>query len=841
MESPSSDLPIVPHLPDIAKRLGEAGLLVLQAEPGAGKTTMVPAFLATQPRFSKKILLLVPRRVAAIQAASRLAELAGEELGGTFGYRVRGEARIGRGTRVEAITEGLLVRMLQEDPGLQGVDLVIFDEFHERSLQAELGLALLREVRAELRPDIGLLLMSATLEAGELASRLGGVCLAVPGRSHPIETRYATPDSERNFERDLATLALELARDAQGDVLVFLPGAREIETCARFLEDSDFELRRLHGSLPLREQRLVLLPPPGAPRRIILATSLAETSLTVPRVDAVLDSGLARLSRFEVRSGMNRLVTEREAQDRADQRRGRAGRLGPGLCLRAWPRSEVLPARTEPEILRAELSATALEAALWGARKPEDLPWLTPPPGAAWSAARELLAELGALDGGGGPTDFGRAMARLGTEPRLAALALRGIEAGEGELALRLAALLGEDHRNGGKAGNDLQAGIDGLLSGDPRFSSARRELRRLRSATEIVGSLFAQDTEDAEKAGGGAEPPKSLGANNFGATLGGLLSRAFPDRVAKRTESLMGKNGEREARFRLPGGRMLRAGGVLAESAWIVAAEADAGREEGRVFSGSAIAEAEAVKALEPMIETENVLTWEGMAYKTRRRRSAGAILLSETPMGALPREELVRALGDRLRREGLGILPWDRAARDFLDRLRWYGATRDDPRFPDFSESGLVAEFEDWLAPFVEAEPEAVLAPAGLLRALEARLSYRLRTELDREAPERLTLPSGSSRPIRYGEGPEPVVEARVQEFFGLAVHPTVCGHPLVLRLLTPAGRPLQISADLPGFWRGAWAEARRELRGRYPKHEWPEDPSSALPSRSGLKKRK
>jgi len=892
------DLPIAPYLPEIERLLLERGSLVLSASPGAGKTSLAPLFLASGGRLGGKILCLEPRRIACVQAAARAAELLGEEVGGQVGYRVRLESRTSPRARLEFVTEGILVRMIQDDPGLEGIALLVFDEFHERSVQADLGLALALESRA-LRPDLRLLLMSATLDTERLASFLSAPLLEVPGRAYPVVTRYeALAGADRasggtggwgaqaggagagrgGLESGIASLARRLAGEAEGDLLVFLPGAGEIARTARELEGSPFEVLSLHGSLSLEAQRRVLLPAPGAGKRVILATSVAETSLTVPRVSAVLDSGLARLQRFQPRTGLNRLVTEREARDRAEQRRGRAGRLGPGLCLRAWAASESLPERTEAEILRAELSSLVLEAALWGARSPGDLPWIDEPPAASWEAARELLAELGALDSGGRITEFGRAAAGLGAEPRLAALVLRGAEAGRLREAAALAALLGE--RLPAEDGEgDLGERLARLARGEPAYARIR----------EVAAELARQAERLAPRGHlPGPSAARQSGAAGYGAAgYGALLARAFPDRVARRSERRVSARGP-EASFRIPGGRLLRARGALAEADWIVAAEVDAGgaggslaarpgaADEGTIFSGAALSEDEALEALASLVEDRVELEWEGLHCRARRRRRAGSILLSETPLGPPSPEAAGQTLAARVAAEGLGILPWEAggdasgagSAGAFLARARWlFGAAEAEAAPPGAGTPGsapaaapppgaaapgaaeaalrlspewMARNAAEWLAPFVHGGPGPVLDGAALRRAAEALLPWEARAALDRLAPERLGLPSGSSRPVLYAEGADPVVEARVQEFFGLSEQPRIAGRPVVARLLTPAGRPLQVTADLPGFWRGSWAEARKELRGRYPKHDWPEDPAAAAPSARGFKKK-
>ena len=818
------DLPIEPYLPEIAARLVERGGLVLAAAPGAGKTSLVPPSLLD--RIEGRILLLEPRRVAAVAAAQRIADLIGARVGGLVGYSVRLESRSSRSTRILAMTEGILVRMLQEDPSLAGVGLVIFDEFHERSLQADLALALAREARL-LRPDLKLLVMSATLDTERVAAELGLPLLSVPGRVYPVETRYTPVAEGPGFERRLADLALKLAAEigrgeGSQDLLVFLPGAAEIGRCARALSDAGAPSLALHGSLPLEAQRRILAPEAAEPQRIVLATSLAETSLTVPRIGAVLDAGLARLTRFHLRTGLNRLVTERESQDRADQRRGRAGRLAPGICLRAWPESERLPLRIDAEILRAELSGLVLESWLRGARERGDLPWLDRPPAAAWEAGLELLSELGALDADGAVSPFGRRMAALGTQTRLAALALRGVELGAGWEACMAAALLseGEAFAEAG-SGGDLELGLERLSSGDAALSRTAAEARRLARCLAVEPR---------------ARRPTLL--------LGPLLASAFPDRIGRRQETRSSGRRPDSASFKLASGRVLEARGLLAQSPWIVAVDADAGQDSGRVYSGAPIAVAEAESSLAAVVKADVRIEWRGLSYRARRVRHAGAIILSETALGLLPIEEVAQALTLRLSSEGFGILPWDEGgAGEYLGRLRWWAerrtagdSTAARPAAPDsreplrFDEAELLAATDKWLVPFVRRGPGPVIDGHSLRRGLESLLPFDLRKELDRRAPARLLLPSGSHRAISYAAGSPPLVEAPVQEFFGLDSHPLVDGLPVVLRLLSPAGRPLQVTSDLPGYWRGSWAQTRRDLRGRYPKHDWPEDPAAA-----------
>jgi ATP-dependent helicase HrpB len=809
-----SDLPVEPYLARIVALLEEKGSLVLAAEPGAGKTSLVPQAIAEAIAGSpaRKVLVMEPRRVAAVAAAARIAELWGKKLGDEVGYRVRGESRTGQRVRVELVTPGVLLRMIQEDPGLEEVGCVVLDEFHERSAQADLAFALLAESR-QLRPGLRLLAMSATIDIAKASAALGSPLLEVPGRAFPIETRHQAIPEGRGFEASIARAALELLDECGGDVLVFLPGAAEIaRAAAEFSAAAGGRAQALvlHGSLALEEQRRVLAPPKDAPPRAIFATSVAETSLTIARVRGVVDSGLARLSRFQPRAGLNRLVTEREAQDRADQRRGRAGRTGPGICLRAWAASEPLPLRTEPELSRAELSGIVLEAALWGSGKRLDLAWLDPPPEGAWKAGQELLVGLGALGPGLVPTPFGKRMAVLGTEPRLAALVLRGLEAGAGWTACLAAALLSE---RGLPGGGDIALGLEELESGRRGdYGPALAEARRLARAAGI--------------AAGGA-PGRS--------GLGSLLAAAFPDRVAQRTE-YRGAS----ASFRIPAGRMLRASGPLAQSPWIVALDADAGAAEGRIYSACALGETEALAALGPQATESTEAEWKSLEVRAVKTRRAGAIVLGSCPGGRLARGELASLLASRIASEGLGILPWDGGADEALARLRCFAARTGSLDAASLTDAALAASSAEWLGPQVLEGGGPLVDGPSLRRAVSALAPPALRAELDRALPTRLELPSGSSRPIAYGGPGGPSVEARVQELFGLSEHPRILGAPIVLRLLDPGGKPLQVTSDLPGFWKGSWAQARKELRGRYPKHEWPEDPAAAAPSRSGIKKR-
>lgn len=874
----ATDLPVAAYLPAIAEALEKKGRLVLRAEPGAGKTSLVPPALALEAGDhgrKGRILVLEPRRIAAVQACARDVELMSAmrvpaPLGtqGAIGYRVRGEAH--PGSQIEFITTGIFIRMIQSDPGLEGVSTVIFDEFHERSLEADLALAFLLEVK-ELVPDLRIVLMSATIESGRTAEFLDAPQIDIPGRCFPVEDFYCPVDQGPGFARDTARAVADFAHSSNGGLLVFLPGAGEIAAVGRELGSIGIESVPLYASLSLEEQRRVLRPSAsssvqgdaGAGRRIILATSIAETSLTVPDIAAVADSGLARLTRCDPRTGLNRLVTERESKDRAEQRRGRAGRLRAGRCLRLWARNDVLPERSEPEILRTELSGFLLESSVWGISDPLRLRLLDEPPRAALESARSLLGMLGLLAEDGSPTPLGRDACALGLEPRLSVLAIKAAGLGFPHEGAGLAALLEEGIPR--ETGTDEQGNLELALErlgargrfgrgGEPRYARIAEEAGRIENA--LLRSARCTSTAAGPYSDGGAAVPvQRPRSHSTGAApapgIGALLAAGFPDRVAKRvgTEGTGGL-------FQLPGGRQLSAQGSLGAAAWIVAAEADSGGFEGlkpgmaagslaraRVFSGAALSADEALSALEPLIAVQDELEWEGLHCRVRRRRRAGAILLSETALGSAAAADVQRALAARIAAEGLGFLPWkEEGAAALLARMRWYGRAVSRPGWPDLSEAALKEKAGDWLCPFIIAGAGPLIDGTALRSAVEALIPADMRSAFNREAPARFELPGGGhSLSLDYEAAlaassadnlASPSIEARVEDFFGQSSTPEIAGRPLSLVLLSPARRPLQITSDLSAFWQGAWKDVRKELRGRYPKHDWPEDPAHALP---------
>ncbi len=811
-------LPIEPVLPDLVRALAHAGRAVLQAPPGAGKTTRVPLALL-DAGMAGRILLLEPRRVAARAAAERLAEELGERVGGRVGYRIRGESVAGRA--IEVVTEGVLTRMLQSAPDLPGVGCVVFDEFHERALQADLGLALALEVRGALRPDLRLLVMSATLDAAPVAALMGGApVVTAEGRAFPVETRWLDrpwpggAGKGPRFEEAMAELVLRALAETEGGVLAFLPGQGEIaRTAARLAPrlPAGVVVQPLHGGLPFAEQRRALVPLRDG-RRLVLATAIAETSLTIPDVRVVVDGGRARRARFDPGSGMTRLVTERVTRAEAEQRRGRAGRVAAGWCYRLWTRGEEggLAPFPPPEIASADLAGLALELALWGAADPAALPFLTPPPAAAFAEARALLADLGALDAAGGLTGHGRALAGLPVHPRLAHMLVAAGDAGAGALAAELAALTGARDPLRGR-GADL-----GL----------RREALRRPPPDADRGALAAIAAEARRLA---ALAPKGRGA---GLAPGAALSLAYPDRIARR------RPGE-APRYLLAGGKgaALSDDDALAAAPWLVAAELDGDPREARIRLALPVAESD-VRALHAdRLERVRVCEWSRRerAVVARERLMLGAIALEDRAWTTPPPERVAAALLDGVRELGLDALPWTPAAERFAARVAWLRGHGGEG-LPDLSREGLLAGLDGWLAPWVAGMTRAGdLARLDLRGALEATLDHAARRELDRLAPGTLTAPTGTVLPVDYGDG-RPRVSVRLQEMFGVTAHPTLGRDrvPVVVELLSPAGRPVQTTADLPGFWATSYADVRSDLRGRYPKHPWPEDPATAAPTR-------
>lgn len=814
----AAPLPIDAVLPEIAERLRGGRNLVLQAPPGAGKTTRVPLALLTEDWASQgRIVMLEPRRVAARTAAERMAATLGEKTGRTIGYRIRHEAKVSDATRIEVVTEGILTRRLQSDPGLSGVAAVIFDEFHERSIHADLGLALCLEAQTALREDLRLIAMSATLDGEAVAALMGAPVVTSEGRSFPVETRWldspARFDRRRRFEDAVADLCLQALGEEPGDALVFLPGAGEIRGVEARLSGrvgAETDIRPIYGDLPFARQLDALKPAPEGRRKVVLATAIAETSLTIEGVRIVVDGGRARRARFDPGSGMSRLVTERVSKAAAEQRRGRAGRVEPGVCYRLWTRGEEggLRAFDPPEIAEADLAPLALELAQWGAR-PEALPFLAPPPEAAYDQAVDLLRELGGLDPDGRITAHGRAMATAPTHPRLAHMVLQG---GVSETACGLAALLEERDPLRG-AGADIAVRLKAL--GAPKaHPEARPALERIReNARQLKRRLPRADAKD---------PPPDL-------SPGALLALAYPDRIGLR------RKGD-EPRYLLSGGKgaLLDREDPLAGERLIVAADLDGDAREAKVRLAAPVALGEIEALYADRIAWDESCEWSkrDRAVLARRRRMLGAIALEDQIWKDAAPEALGAAMADGVRQLGLQALPWTSAAERLLARVRRAGAV--DKSLPDWSEAALLATLDDWLTPHLDGLRRVEdLSRLDLLDILRGALSWEQTQALDRLVPAQFETPLGGRAPIDYA-GAQPKVSIRLQELFGLDRHPEVAGEPILLELLSPAQRPIQTTADLPGFWRGSYAEVRKEMRARYPKHPWPEDPLAAEPTR-------
>lgn len=798
-------LPIHAVLEPLKAALEAAHAVVLAAPPGAGKTTVVPLALLHEPWLGGgKILVLEPRRLAARAAAERMASSLGERTGETVGYRTRLQSRIGPKTRIEVITEGVFTRMILDDPGLDGVGAVLFDEFHERSLDADLGLALAREAQGLLREDLRLLVMSATLDIAGVSKLLNDApIIEAEGRMFPVETRHLGRNAAERFEDAMVRAVLQALGEETGSVLAFLPGQGEIHRTAQRLSerlrDPAVDVVPLYGALDKAVQDRAIEPAAPGRRKVVLATSVAETSLTIEGVRVVIDGGLSRVPRFEPSSGLTRLATVRVSRSSAEQRRGRAGRTEPGVCYRLWDEEQTrgLVPHQRPEILEADLTAFALDLARWGARSTEGLALLDQPPAGAFAEARKVLQRLDALDEAGGLTDHGRRLTRIPLPPRLAHMVAVASDGGAATLGARIAAVLSEPGLGGNDA--DLRERLPGL---------DRDRSPRARDALKLADRW-------SRAAGGGQGGDADPGA---------LLAEAFPERVAK----ARGKAGE----FLLASGRgaFLDPTDVLAREPWLAVAELGGGDARDRIRLAAPLDPA----ALEHRLEVEDRLTREPSGRMVvKRLRRLGAIVVDELLVGAPDRAQIGAALKSEVDRDGLKALRWGERASALRARLAFLGTL--DAGWPDVSDDGLLAEREIWLWPLLDGVQSIDAIPdAALEQGLRALIPWDRQRALDDLAPARLETPLGSAA-IDYAAEGGPRVNIRVQELFGVTVHPTVGGGrvPLTLALLSPARRPVQVTKDLPGFWKGSWAAVRAEMRGRYPRHPWPEDPTRAEPT--------
>lgn len=793
---------------------------MLQAPPGAGKTTRVPLALLAEPWLAgRRIVLLEPRRLAARAAARRMAETLGEFPGDTVGYRIRHETRVGPSTRVEVVTEGVLTRMLQADPALEDAGLIVFDEFHERSLHADLGLALSLQTRALLRDDLRLLVMSATLEGGPVSALLGGAPIITgEGQSYPVDTRYVPARPGTRLEAAVAATVRQALDAHPGDVLAFLPGAGEIRRTEALLRDAHADVIPLYGAMPQELQDRALRPAPHGRRKVVLATSIAETSLTIDGVRVVVDGGFSRVPRYAPRTGMTRLATVRVTRASADQRRGRAGRQAPGVCYRLWAAHDdlALLSRNTPEILEADLAPLALELAAARVDAGE-LAWLDPPPAAALAEARGLLAQLGALDSGGRITPHGRAIHRFALHPRLAHMVLKGRQLGAGRLACDLAALLTERdvlRREEGITPADLALRLEVLRAADRRTDVDREALRRARAEARLCGKAARSAEFDDERVSPGL-----------------LLAFAYPDRIGRRREGQRG-------RFLLRNGQGASLeGDGLAREEYLVAAELDGRRRESRIVRAAALGLEEIETHFANDIVYEDVLGWDddARAVVGRRRRRLGALVLGEAPLRDVDPAVVARALVEGIRQEGVARLPWSDEARRLRQRLAFLH--RLDSLWPDVSDEALAADLDRWLGPHLAGLRRLEdVGGLDLGALLLARLGWERRAAVDEWAPSHVQVPSGSRIPVDYGDPDNPVLAVRLQELFGLSTTPTVARGrvPITLHLLSPARRPVQVTRDLAGFWQTTYFDIRKDLKGRYPKHHWPDDPLQATPTR-------
>jgi len=821
--------PIAPLLPSLLDALAQASRLVLEAPPGAGKTTQVPPALLDAPWLhGRKIIVLEPRRVAARAAAGFMASERGEPVGATVGYRIRFENRVSAQTRIEVVTEGILTRMIQDDPTLDGIGAIVFDEFHERHLSGDLGLALALDVQAQLREDLRIVVMSATLDGEKLAAFLDAPRLTSAGRSFPVVMAHFPARRDEPVNLQLRRCVEQALARHPGDLLVFLPGQREINDALAALAATAAQaaavLLPLHGELPVDQQSAALSPDPTGRRRIVLATNVAESSVTLPGVRVVIDAGLAREPRFDPNSGFSRLETVAISQASADQRAGRAGRVAEGWCYRLWPESQRLDPMRMPEIAQTELAALRLELAAWG---DSALRFPDPPPTGAMAAAGDLLQRLGALDGKARITAFGRQMLALGTHPRLAAMLLAPKDAGERALACDLAALV--------EARDPLRGRRDDVAARWQALAGFRGSGRV--SVDGNRGALAAIDQTAKQwrrRVRVDAAPPDDVPAH----LLGDLLAHAFPERIARQHPT-------DPRRYQLANGRMAK---IFDDSAlygepWIVASELRFESRDALILRGAPVDEARLQRDFPERFFEGDVVRWDAgaRALVARRERRFDKITLESKPAGRPDPALAAQALCDAVGELGLDALPWTDALRQWRERLRCLREWMPELGLPDFSDEALLASREQWLKPAFSGKTRLdALGEDELGEALKSGLDWSLRQRIDQLAPRRITVPSGMERGIEYafdaaGHASAPVLAVKLQELFGLADTPRIAEGrvPLTLHLLSPGGKPLQVTQDLKGFWDRTYPEVKKEMKGRYPRHPWPDDPWTATAS--------
>jgi ATP-dependent RNA helicase HrpB len=820
-------LPIDAALPGLIAALGTENAAVLVAPPGAGKTTRAPLVLAGETwATDRRILVLEPRRLAARAAAQRMAQTLGERVGETVGLRVRFGAKISQKTRIEIVTEGVFTRLVLDDPMLEGVAAVLFDEFHERSLDGDLGLALARDVQQGLREDLRLLVMSATIDGAGVSALLDDApVIESAGRAFPVETRYVGRDA-RGIEPQVAATIARATRADTGSLLAFLPGAGEIRRTQALLEgrlDPTTDVVALYGALGGEEQDRAIAPSPPGRRKVVLATSIAETSITIEGVRIVIDSGLARVPRFEPDVGVTRLDTVRVSRAAADQRRGRAGRTGPGICYRLWdePQTAALEAFSRPEILAADLSSFVLDLAAWGTG-PEKLAFLDAPPPAALVEAKSLLAALGAIDGGGRITEEGRRLRLLPLSPRLARMVIDAAAGGAAQPAAEIAALIGER----GLGGDDVDL--------RERLSTFRRDRsRRGRDARAMAQrwATVAQSTDGPHRRSIGIPTSPASGAAEI--SVGVVLALAYPERIAKNRGGAIGA-------FLLASGRgaQVDAACPLAREPFLAVAELAGSAAAARILLAAplTLAEIEARFADRITACEEVAFDLASASLRGRRSRRLGALLLAEQPMPVVPSDDTARMLANGIAKLGIDRLPWTQGLRQWRDRVVFLRASEGDA-WPDLSDAAFSKSVAAWLAPTLNAKTAlGEIRADELEQALRGLLPAPLTRRLEAEAPTHFAAPTGSRVPIDYRADGGPKIAVRLQELFGLDRHPAIAGGKvaLLIELLSPAHRPVQLTRDLPGFWRGSYAAVRAEMRGRYPKHFWPADPLAAQATR-------
>lgn len=803
--------PVDQHVPALSQALGSHGSAILVAEPGAGKTTRVPLLLRDAAWLAgKKIVMLEPRRLAARSAARFMAQTLGEEVGATVGYTVRLERKVSRQTHIEVVTEGILTRRLQSDPELSDTGLLIFDEFHERSLDADLGLALTLDVKRSLREDLRILIMSATLDDQRIAAHLGGApVISASGRMFPVETHHLGKATRQTVAEDVAKAVQAALREQQGSILAFLPGEGEIRRTQRLLEEANLptatSIHPLYGSLSFVEQDVAIKAPAPGTRKVVLATTIAETSLTIEGIGVVIDAGFKRAPRFDPASGMTALETIRVSLASADQRKGRAGRLGPGACYRLWPEAETraLKPHDEPEIMVSDLSPLALDLASWGVSDPAALPFLDQPPKAGFSQAQDLLLQLDAIAADRSITSMGKAMAKAPLHPRLAHMVVRAAELGAGREAARLAAFLSE--RDSAPRDATADAGTRLQMARGPAASRIRQ------SAEQIIRSLsIPEDTTEISE--------------------GVLLAFAWPDRVAQK------RGGARRYRFAGGGGGTLAEHDrTLSQHDYLAVALTDGASGDQRIFLAAAISLAEIERHFASHIKTAEQAGWDSKSKSVLAvtQQRLGNLVLAERPLTSLSPETIASGLIQGIRQQGLAVLPWTEGAENFRARTAFIAKHFPEDGWPDLSDAALLPNMDEWLGPYLAGMSKlSHLGRLDMHQIISNLVPQELRRRMDELAPRFLTIPNGAESRIDYtGEG-DPTVRVRLQEMFGLKVTPKIAGGRAHLRieLLSPAGRPVAVTQSMETFWTNAYPDVRADLRGRYPKHLWPEDPLSA-----------